>query len=90
MLKCSCEAPAKKHLKTLEAIQRHPVPANIKYQDFEAMIIAMGYERHLDGGSQVTFTKGARQYMYHRPHPRKDVDKGALADFNRHYQEFEA
>lgn len=78
----------KKHEKTLERMRKHPRPSNLKWRDFEALIVALGFE--LDesaGGSLKVFTKGDLEWDYHRPHPRPDVDKGAIADFDKFLKE---
>ena len=78
----------KKHQKILDQVRRHPKPSNLKWKDFEALIIALGFELDQSaGGSLKIFQKGELEWFYHRPHPRPDVDKGAIADLDKYLKE---
>jgi len=67
-----------KHRKTLEAIFKKPTRADIVWKDIESMI------QHLDGeiqerrGSRVGIFLNGKATVFHRPHPRKEADKGAV------------
>lgn len=44
----------------------------------------MGFEKFEGKGSAVAFNKGDKlTFMYHRPHPRPDVDKGAIHSLDK-------
>jgi hypothetical protein len=73
----------KKHHRTLEAILEDPVRANILWRDIEAMFDAAGAEISEGRGSRVrVFLNGVRA-DFHRPHPRKETDKGAVRSVRR-------
>ena len=68
----------KKHANTLEAIFHAPVLSNVKWDDIEALFIALGGRLHEGKGSRVKIFLNDRVAVFHRPHPRKETDKGAL------------
>jgi HicA toxin of bacterial toxin-antitoxin, len=70
----------KKHRKTLEAIYRHPISANIKWLDIEALSVAVGAEVEERSGSRVSVVLGGTVHVFHRPHPNRSADKGAVRD----------
>lgn len=70
---------SKKHLKTIAKIRKRPRTGNLKYPDLESALEAMGFERFSNKSGGVAFNKGDNlTFTYHRPHPRPDVDKGAI------------
>jgi hypothetical protein len=68
-----------KHKKTLELIFNRPVSANIKWRDIEALFVSLGAELIEREGSRVEVFLFDEIRVYHRPHPRPDTDKGAVA-----------
>ena len=68
-----------KHQKTLERIFSHPVNANIKWQDVEALFSSLGAELTEREGSRIEVFLFEEVRVFHRPHPRPDTDKGAVA-----------
>jgi len=72
-----------KHQKTLEAIFEKPERSNILWRDIEALFIALGAEITDGNGSRRrVILKGVRA-VFHRPHPRKETDKGAVKSVRR-------
>ena len=64
-----------KHRKTLKAIFTRPTKANIRFNDIEALVKALGGEVREDHGSRVALEiSGTRKYM-HRPHPGKEAKR---------------
>ncbi len=72
-----------KHAKTLKAIFARPVPANIQWPDIESLLVSLGAERHEREGSRVAFIWNGQVHVFHRPHPRPDTDKGAVASIRK-------
>jgi len=64
--------------KTLEAIFDEPVRACTNWADIENLFIAMGAERDEGSGSRVRFVLNGVRASFHRPHPQKETDKGAV------------
>ena len=52
-----------------------PTRANIRWEDIEKLLLALGAERKNKGGSIVGFKLNNIIETYHRPHPGKDAYK---------------
>jgi len=68
----------KKQTKTLEAVFEDPVRADIEWRDVESLLIALGAEVTEARGSRVKVALNAIRAVFHRPHPAKEVTKGAI------------
>ena len=77
----------RKHQKTLHAIFTEPVRANIPWADIEALLAALGAERDEGGGSRVRFVLNGIRAVFHRPHPQKETDRGAVKSVRRFLEE---
>ena len=73
----------RKHRKTLEAIFEKPERANIAWRDVEALLIALGAEISEGRGSRVRVALKDVRAVFHRPHPRKETNKGAVKSVRR-------
>ncbi len=67
-----------KHRKTLEAIFEKPERANLDWKDIESMLIALGAEISEGNGSRVRIALKGVRAVFHRPHPQKETNKGAV------------
>jgi hypothetical protein len=76
-----------KHRKTLKAIFHDPVNSSIIWDDIEALFMALGAERFEGNGSRVRFLLNGIKAVFHRPHPQKETDKGAVKSVRRFLQE---
>jgi len=74
---------SKKHQKTLKSIFKVPVSCNVKWVDIEALFGALGGEISEGVGSRVRVVINGVKAVFHRPHPRKETDKGALVCVRR-------
>ncbi len=74
---------AKKHQKTLKAIYENPVRSNVAWSDIEKMLLALGAELSEGSGSRVRIALRGVRAVFHRPHPQKETDKGALMSVRR-------
>lgn len=77
----------KKHQKTLDNIREDPVKSNVKWSDIEKLLIALGAELSEGRGSRVRIYLNNIRAVFHRPHPRKETDKGALKSMRRFFKE---
>jgi hypothetical protein len=66
------------HLKTLRRIMGNPVPADIRWNDIEALFRALGAENSEGSGSRVRVALGGARAVFHRPHPSPETKRGAL------------
>ena len=76
-----------KHQKTLHAIFADPVRSNINWADIEALLMALGAERDEGSGSRIRFVLNGIRATFHRPHPRKETDRGAVKSIRRFLEE---
>ena len=73
----------RKHRDTLAAVFAEPISGSIAWRDIEAMLKAMGAEVSESQGSRIRISLGGTRAVFHRPHPRKETDKGALRSLRR-------
>jgi hypothetical protein len=78
-----------KHRKTLEAIFTDPVLAAIPWRDIEVLLMACGAEISEGQGSRVRVALNGVRATFHRPHPQKETDKGAVKSVRRFLTEAE-
>ena len=76
-----------KHRKTLRAIFQDPVKSSITWDDIEALLIVLGAERFKGNGSRIRFLLNGIKATFHRPHPQKETDKGAVKSVRRFLEE---
>lgn len=77
----------KKHQKILQQIFQQPVLAGIVWKDIEAMLKALGAEISEGNGSRVRIALNGIRAVFHRPHPHKEIDKGAVVSMRRFLKE---
>ncbi len=73
----------RKHRKTLEAIFEKTEHANIAWRDIEALFVALGSEVTEGNGSRVRVALKDVRAVFHRPHPRKETNRGAVKSVRR-------
>ena len=66
------------HDDTLVAVFADPIKANIKWSDVERLLIHLGAELSEGRGSRVRIALNNARAVFHRPHPRKEMVKGAV------------
>jgi hypothetical protein len=69
--------------KTLEAIFDDPVRSTIAWVDVESLLLSLGAIRKEGTGSRVGFSLNGVDLVVHRPHPRKETDKGAVKSIRK-------
>ena len=72
-----------KHARTLEAVFANPVRANVLWSDVESLFAAAGAEISEGRGSRVRVSLDGVDAVFHRPHPQKETDRGALKSVRR-------
>ena len=78
-----------RHRATLEAIFADPIRASVAWRDIESLIVACGGEVSEGQGSRVRVALNGVRAVFHRPHPQKETDKGALKSVRRFLTEAE-
>jgi hypothetical protein len=74
---------SRQHRATLDAIFATPVLASIVWTDIEALFRACGAEVSEGSGSRVRVALNDVRAVFHRPHPRKEADRGAVKSVRR-------
>ena len=72
-----------KQRRTLTDIFADPVKANIDWADIESLFLTLGGEVSEGRGSRVRVALNDRLADFHRPHPEKETDRGALKSVRR-------
>jgi len=74
---------SKKHERTLQSIFATPVQSSVKWKDVESLFINLGAQIEEGRGSRVLVLLNGEEAVFHRPHPKKEIDKGALVSVRR-------
>jgi hypothetical protein len=74
---------SRRHRTTLESVFAEPVRAGIPWRDIEALLLACGAEVSEGSGSRVRVALNGVRAVFHRPHPQKETDKGAVRSVRR-------
>ena len=74
---------SKKHLKTLHAIFEKPARSDIKWVDIENLFYHLNAEITEGNGSRVRIYLHDVRAVFHRPHPRRETDKGTVASVKK-------
>jgi len=72
-----------KHRKTIELVFKNPIQANILWTDIEGLLVALGGKLSEGSGSRVRVKLNNVRAVFHRPHPEKTTDKGAVNSVRR-------
>ncbi len=78
---------SRKHRKTLQAVFSDPARADVPWRDVERLLSALGAEITEGSGSRVRVALGGVRAVFHRPHPERETDKGALKSVRRFLNE---
>lgn len=66
--------------KLIKEIFASPIRSNIKWKDVESLLRQLGAEVTEGSGSRVRISLNGLRAVFHRPHPQKEMDKGAVKD----------
>lgn len=73
----------KKQRETLQLIFKGPIQSNVKRKTIESLFQHLGAEISEGNGSRIRIILNDVKAVFHRPHPRKEIDKGALISVRR-------
>ena len=76
-----------RHRKTLAAVFAEPIRGTLAWADVEALFLALGASIGQGRGPRVRVSLNGVDAVFHRPHPRKETDKGALRSVRRFLNE---
>jgi hypothetical protein len=77
----------KKQRQTLKRIFERPERADISWPDIESLFIALGADISEGRGSRVRVALNEVRAVFHRPHPKRVTNKGAVKSVRRFLQE---
>ena len=72
-----------KHKNVLRSLFETPVSGTIIWKDIESLLIALGAELSEGRGSRIRIALNGIRAVFHRPHPKKETDKGAVVSMRR-------
>ena len=70
----------------MEAVYERPERSDIAWRDIESLFVALGGELSEGAGSRVRVALGGVRAVFHRPHPERVTDKGAVKAVRRFLQ----
>ena len=76
-----------KHRKTLQTIFDNPMRSDVEWKKIESLLTALGGELSEGRGSRIRVALNNVRAVFHRPHPQKETDKGALKSVRRFLKE---
>ena len=66
-----------------EMIFKDPVQLNIEWRDIENLLTSLGAVISEGNGSRVRIELNGIRAVFHRPHPEKVTDKGAIKSMRK-------
>jgi len=79
----------KKNQRILNRIIEKPERSDILWKDIEGLITALGGDISEGRGSRVWIYLNGVRAVFHRPHPKRVTDKGAVSSMRRFLKEAE-
>ena len=67
-----------KQRKTYNDLYTEPILSTIPWSDIESLLIALGAEIKEGNGSRARVKLNGARAVFHRPHPQRNTDKGAV------------
>ena len=77
----------KKQKQTLNKILEKPERSDIPWSNIESLIVALGGEISEGRGSRVRVVLNDVKAVFHRPHPERVTEKGAVKSVSRFLKE---
>ncbi len=72
-----------KNKKTLYDIFDDPIKSSIYWNNIENLLNALGADISEGRGSRIRIYLNGVRAVFHRPHPHKETDKGAIKSMRR-------
>ena len=70
----------------MEAVYERPERSDIAWRDIESLFVVLGGELSEGAGSRVRVALVGVRAVFHRPHPERVTDKGAVKAVRRFLQ----
>jgi len=72
-----------KQKKVYEAIFKNPIQSDIERPEIENLLHSFGAKISEGNGSRVRIALNGERAVFHRPHPEKVIDKGAVKSMRK-------
>ena len=72
-----------KQIKTYTDIFSNPIKSDITWSDIESLFMALGAKISEGKGSRIRVELNGERALFHRPHPEKNTDKGAIVSVRK-------
>ncbi len=72
-----------KQIKTYIDIFSNPIKSDITWSDIESLFMALGAKISEGNGSRIRVELNGERAVFHRPHPEKNTDKGAIVSVRK-------
>ena len=72
-----------KQIKTYTDIFSNPIKSDITWSDIETLFMALGAKISEGNGSRIRVELNGERAVFHRPHPEKNTDKGAIVSVRK-------
>ena len=72
--------------RTLELNFKVPIPSNVRWDDIEMLLKSFGAEISEGRGSRIRVAFNGVKAVFYRPHPKREIDKGALLSVRKFLQ----
>ncbi|GAA5512908.1 hypothetical protein Dcar01_01632 [Deinococcus carri] len=69
--------------RTLERVFEQPTRSDVAWADIKALLKALEADIGEGAGSRVRVALNGVRAVFHRPHPEKETDRGALVSVRR-------
>ena len=66
-----------------DCIFENPIRSDVEWKDIENPLTSLGADISEGRGSRVRIYLNGIRAVFHRPHPKKETDKGALKSIRR-------
>ena len=73
----------KQYLRTIKKIFSRPERADIKWREVEGLLVYLGGKMSEGRGSRKRYILNDVPLILHRPHPRKELTKGAVKSLRK-------
>ena len=67
-----------KNIKTYKEVFSNPVRSDIPWSEIESLFLALGAKISEGKGSRIRVELNNERAVFHRPHPERNTDKGAV------------
>lgn len=72
-----------KQIKTIKDIYSNPIKSDISWNEVESLFRSLGANISEGNGSRIRVELNGERAVFHRPHPEKNTDKGAIVSVRK-------